>query len=93
MPKLKLGTLVPTPEEDAVITAAAMDDLDAPPISDADWHAIKPSVRVGRPPSTAPHKVQTTIRLDADVLEQLRASGKGWQTRANDALREWLRRQ
>ncbi len=32
-------------------------------------------------------KVSTTIRFDADVLAALKASGPGWQTRANDALR------
>ncbi len=38
-------------------------------------------------------KVPTTIRVDADLLEAMRASGKGWQTRANDALRDWMREQ
>jgi len=35
-------------------------------------------------------KVSTTIRFDQDVLEALKASGRGWQTRVNDAVREWL---
>ena len=39
----------------------------------------------------APTKVVTTIRLDADVLEALRASGKGWQSRVNDALRDLVK--
>lgn len=30
----------------------------------------------------APLKRVTTLRVDADVLERWRASGKGWQTRA-----------
>lgn len=38
-----------------------------------------------------PLKVPTTIRFDADVLAALKASGKGWQTRVNDAMREWLK--
>lgn len=44
-----------------------------------------------RGPQKAPVKVSTTIRLDPDVLETLRASGKGWQTRVNDILRDWIR--
>jgi uncharacterized protein (DUF4415 family) len=32
-----------------------------------------------------------TIRYDADVLAAFRASGDGWQTRMNDALKDWLR--
>ena len=39
----------------------------------------------------APTKVPTTIRFDADVLTELKASGRGWQTRVNEALREWLK--
>lgn len=40
-----------------------------------------------RGPQKAPTKVSTTIRFDADVLDALRATGPGWQARANDALR------
>jgi uncharacterized protein (DUF4415 family) len=43
----------------------------------------------GRPAGTVKTdaKVSTTIRFDADVLAALKASGRGWQTRANDLLR------
>ena len=34
-----------------------------------------------------PAKRQLTIRLDADVLEWLKATGKGYQTRINHILR------
>jgi len=37
--------------------------------------------------------VSTTIRLDPDVIEAFRAQGRGWQSRINAALREWLGRQ
>jgi uncharacterized protein (DUF4415 family) len=40
----------------------------------------------------APVKVPTTIRSDADVLDALKASGKGWQTRVNDALRDLVKK-
>jgi len=36
-------------------------------------------------------KVPTTIRFDADVLAALKASGRGWQTRVNEAMREWVK--
>ena len=91
MPKLKPGTIWPTPEEDAAITAAAMSDPDAMPLTDEEWAAAKPLMRIGRPPSSTPLKVPTTIRFDADVLAALKASGKGWQTRVNEAMREWVR--
>ncbi len=44
-----------------------------------------------RGPQKAPLKQPTTIRFDADVLEALKATGKGWQTRVNDAMREWVK--
>lgn len=91
MPKLKPGTIVPTPKEDAVITAAAMSDPDATALTDAQWAAAKPLARIGRPPSARPLKVPTTIRFDADVLAALKASGKGWQTRVNEAMRQWAK--
>jgi uncharacterized protein (DUF4415 family) len=39
----------------------------------------------------AQKKVATSIRLDADVIAALRATGPRWQTRINDLLREALR--
>jgi uncharacterized protein (DUF4415 family) len=44
----------------------------------------------GRPKS-ATTKEPVKLRLDADVLAALRASGDGWQTRINDTLRASLR--
>ena len=51
--------------------------------------------RRGRPVGSvkAKPKVATTIRFDQDVLDALKASGRGWQTRVNDAIRDWLARQ
>jgi len=43
-----------------------------------------------RGPQKAPKKVPVSIRLSPDVAEALRATGSGWQGRADDALRAWL---
>jgi uncharacterized protein (DUF4415 family) len=48
-------------------------------------------LRRARGPQKAALKVPTTIRFDADVLAALKASGNGWQTRVNDAMRDWLK--
>lgn len=45
--------------------------------------------KIGRPVSDNP-KVFTSIRLDADIVERFKQDGKGWQTRVNAALREWM---
>jgi uncharacterized protein (DUF4415 family) len=44
----------------------------------------------GRPKSVSP-KEPVKLRLDADVVAALRASGDGWQTRINDSLRASLK--
>jgi uncharacterized protein (DUF4415 family) len=44
-----------------------------------------------RGPQKAPTKVATSIRLDRDVVAALKATGSGWQTKANDLLRKALR--
>jgi uncharacterized protein (DUF4415 family) len=86
MPKLKAGTILPTPAEDAAITAAAKSDPDAVPFTDAHWEQVKPLLRRGRPLGSGT-KTQITLRLDTDVLEKFKASGEGWQTRINEVLR------
>lgn len=43
--------------------------------------------RRGRPPVASP-KRQVSIRLDADLLDKLKASGPGWQGRVNEILRK-----
>lgn len=87
--KTKSGRKVylPTPEEDKAITEAAMSDPDALPLTDEEFAKLK---RVGRPKS-AVTKERITIRLSRDVVDSFRATGEGWQTKMDEALREWLR--
>jgi uncharacterized protein (DUF4415 family) len=44
----------------------------------------------GRPAGSGT-KEQVAIRFDRDVLSAFRGTGPGWQTRMNEALRDWLR--
>ena len=79
-------------------------DEENSPLTDEEIARLRPAGEVfaemglplpkkrGRPPKKAP-KQQVTIRLDADLLAELRALGKGWQTKVNAALREWIERQ
>jgi len=46
--------------------------------------------RRGRPASQHPKRL-IAIRLDSDLVDAMRGTGKGWQTKANSVLRrEWL---
>lgn len=46
--------------------------------------------RVGRPKSDNPKQI-TTIRLSPEVLAYFKDGGKGWQTRIDKALQEWVK--
>ena len=43
-----------------------------------------------RGPQKAPVKERVTMRLSPEVVARFRASGPGWQTRIDAALKEWL---
>ncbi|OGB01647.1 MAG: hypothetical protein A3E25_19700 [Burkholderiales bacterium RIFCSPHIGHO2_12_FULL_69_20] len=89
MPKLKAGTIIPTPEEDAAINAGIAADPDTVELTDAEFAQMRP-LR-GRPRLARP-KAALTMRVDADVLDAFKASGPGWQTRINELLRDAVRR-
>jgi uncharacterized protein (DUF4415 family) len=89
MPKLKVGTIIPTPEEDAAIAAGIAADPDTHELSSQEMAQLRP-LR-GRPRVARP-KAALTMRVDADVLDALKASGPGWQTRVNELLKSAVRR-
>jgi uncharacterized protein (DUF4415 family) len=76
------------------------DDPDNPPLTDAQLRRMRPAYQVrpelvaaqlrrgpGRPKLEQP-KQQVTLRIDRDVLDKFRATGEGWQSRINQALRK-----
>lgn len=79
-------------------------DEDTPEWTEADFARAKPvwafpelvetlqkHGKLGRPPlPKAEKKQRVTLHLDPDVLARLKEGGKGWQTRANAALRKAL---
>ena len=68
--------------------AKAKPHLAGKPVAWDEWkHAAD---KVGRPRVENPKK-QVSLRIDADVIEQFRATGPGWQTRINAALRRAIR--
>ncbi|CAN7520749.1 BrnA antitoxin family protein [Pseudoduganella sp. LjRoot289] len=82
----KVKIIMPTDEEDAAITAAALSDPDAQPLTDEELAQF----RRGRGrPAQAVTKIPTTLRIDPEVLQAFKATGVGWQTRMNQVLYEW----
>ena len=93
----------PTDKEEAAIQRGIAQDPDNPEWTDEDFQNARPAREVmpamvdslmaeqrrrARGPQKLPTKQLVAMRLDRDVLAELRASGRGWQSRANDLLRK-----
>lgn len=87
-----------TDAEEARIQRMIASDPDNPEWSDEELAEARPFAEafpalaenmrrsMGRPKAVNP-KVAVSLRLDRDVVERFRATGPGWQTRMNDALK------
>ena len=77
---------------------ASRDEIDSPELDESDFAVMRPmadvfpelvaSYRRARGLQKAPTKQLVSLRLDRDVIEHFRASGEGWQSRMNAALRK-----
>ena len=87
-----------TPEEELAIQRGIDADPDTWEVTEADLPYLRPA-REAEPELVAeylrtrgkqkrPTKVLVSLRLERDVVDRLRASGRGWQSRANDMLRK-----
>lgn len=86
------------------ITQEDWDDVDVPELTAEDFKKMRPAVEVvpqivkaykegrlrGRPKAITTKKA-LHIRLSADVVEFFKAKGRGWQTRIDEALREYVK--
>ena len=82
----------PLIDEDGEVREITAKDVDLfKPLSTPPAAERKMLLKLGkRGPQKAPKKVPISIRLSPDVAEGLRATGTGWQRRADEALRSWL---
>jgi Cys-tRNA(Pro) deacylase len=79
---------MPTPEEDAIITAAALSDPDAQPLTEEQLKAMIPMRDVparlrelrGRPRSEKT-KLLVSVRFSPEVISYFKSTGEGWQSR------------
>lgn len=92
-----------TPEEEAAINAGIAADPDTVEWTDEEFASARPA-REMMPPEVydalvanskrhrgkqvAPTRELVAIRLDRDVVTQLRATGRGWQGRLNATIRK-----
>jgi len=45
-----------------------------------------------RGPQKKPKKISITMRYSPEVVEYFKSTGDGWQTRMDDALKEWIKK-
>ena len=88
-----------TDEEEARIQRGIAEDPDNPEWTEEDFKKARPFAEVfpelaesirrarGRPAVEKP-KRQISLRLDPDVIDAFKATGKGWQGRINEVLRK-----
>ena len=92
------------PEKPADISQEDWDDLDIPEWTEEDFARARPfrevfperyasweKKRMGRPPAENP-KVHISFRLASDVVDGIRASGRGYNARVERVLRAALER-
>jgi uncharacterized protein (DUF4415 family) len=75
------------PKKPRQLTPAEAWRLDATPIDYSDNPPLGDEFFTKATAAWPPAKHQLTIRLDADVLNWLKANGRGYQTRINRILR------
>jgi uncharacterized protein (DUF4415 family) len=84
--------VLPTPEENKAITAAAKADPDAQPLSARQLKAMVPMrVLRGRPKSMNT-KLLVSIRYSPEVVSYFKSTGAGWQARMDSVLRRYVAR-
>jgi len=78
-------------------TSKWVDPDDAPELDEAFFAGAEiregdKLIRRGRPRSATP-KQSVTLRLDQEVITAFRQTGRGWQSRINEALRDAISKQ
>ncbi len=101
----KRKIVMPTDAEDAEINRGIAADPDAHELSADEMRQMRPVrdtlagrigapaaetllKRRGRPPAEVT-KEAVSLRCDRDLVNAFRSTGEGWQTRINEALREY----
>ena len=84
--------VLPTPEEDKAITAAAKADPDAQPLSANQLKAMVPMRSLRGRPKSANKKLLVSIRYSPEVVAYFKSTGEGWQARMDSVLRQYVTR-
>lgn len=81
---------MPTVEEDKAITAAARSDPDAQPLTPKQLKEMVPLRTLPGRPKSNNKKLLVSVRYSPEVVAYFKSTGEGWQSRMDEALREYV---
>lgn len=85
------AVVIPTVEEDKGITAAARNDPDALPLTPKQLKSMVPIRTLRGRPKSSNRKLLVSVRYSPEVVAYFKATGEGWQSRMDEALREYVK--
>ena len=86
----RVPIVLPTPEEDAAIFAAAEADPDAQPLTAAQLASMVPMRSLRGRPKAEKKKLLLSVRYSPEVVAFFKATGEGWQSRMDSVLKEYV---
>ncbi|MFO7541972.1 MAG: BrnA antitoxin family protein [Thiobacillus sp.] len=86
----RLSVAMPTAEEDKAITAAARSDPDALPLTPKQLKSMVPLRTLRGRPKSGNKKLLVSVRYSPEVVAYFKSTGEGWQSRMDEALREYV---
>ncbi|MEY4517377.1 MAG: hypothetical protein RL180_1723 [Pseudomonadota bacterium] len=88
----RFAIIMPTVEEDTAITAAALSDPDAQPLTLSQMEEMIPLKTLRGRPKLARKKQLVSVRYSQEVIEYFKSTGDGWQARMDTVLRQYVAR-
>ena len=83
---------LPTIEEDKAITAAAMSDPDAQPLTPKQLKGMGPMKALRGRPKSENKKLLVSVRYSPEVVAYFKSTGEGWQSLMDSVLRKYVAR-
>lgn len=87
----KKHILIPTEAEDQALSAAALADPDAQPLTPEQLAQMQPLQLVRGRPKAVTRKQLVSVRYSPEVLDYFKSTGAGWQARMDAVLLGYVR--
>ena len=86
------AVVMPTLQEDKVITVAAKADPDAQPLTPKQLKSMVLMRALRGRPKSETTKQLVSVRYSQEVLAFFKSTGEGWQSRMDEVLRNYVSR-